>query len=190
MPNTTYQILYTSEVRHGLVLSLIFAILLVTAYFLMPKETNTILVKSSAFKDGGEVPVKFTCDGADVNPLLEIRNAPEGTASLALIMEDPDATRGQTWYHWLVWNIDPKTQYIDEDTVPFGAVQGTGSGGKARYGGPCPPRGNAPHRYRFNVFALDTVLDLPAGADQSALASAMDSHILAEGTLVGLYGRK
>ena len=104
-----------------MVLVLIFAILLLTAYFLMSRSnpSNPILVKSSAFKEGGDVPVKFTCDGADVNPLLEIRDVPEGAQSLALIMDDPDATRGSTWYHWLVWNIDPKTQYIDEDqTVP------------------------------------------------------------------------
>ncbi len=156
----------------------------------MPKATDAILVKSSAFKEGGDIPVKFTCDGSNVNPLLEVRGAPEGTKSLTLILDDPDATRGQTWYHWLVWNIDPKTQYIDEDTIPFGAVQGTGSGGRARYDGPCPPRGNSPHRYRFNVYALDTMLDLQAGVDEAALASAMQGHILAQGTLIGLYGRK
>ncbi|MCL4404107.1 YbhB/YbcL family Raf kinase inhibitor-like protein [Patescibacteria group bacterium] len=158
----------------------------------MPRSTQAkpILVKSSAFKEGGVVPQKFTCDGADVNPLLEIRDAPDGTQSLALVMDDPDATRGETWYHWLVWNIDPKTQYIDEDTVPFGAVQGTGSGGKAKYMGPCPPRGNSPHRYRFNVYALDASLDIPAGSDKAALTSAMSGHVLAQGVLIGLYGRK
>ncbi len=155
----------------------------------MPKKSQPILVKSSAFKEGGDVPAKFTCDGADVNPLLEIRDVPEGTKGLALIVDDPDATRGATWYHWLVWNIDPKTQYIDEDTVPFGAVQGTGSGGKAKYLGPCPPRGNPAHHYRFSIYALDALLDLPAGSDEAALKVAMNGHILAQGMLIGLYGR-
>ncbi len=156
----------------------------------MLKTNTAILVKSSAFKEGGDVPAKFTCDGADVNPLLEIRNVPESAKSLALIVDDPDATRGATWYHWLVWNIDPKTQYIDEDTVPFGAVQGTGSGGKTKYMGPCPPRGNPPHRYRFNVYALDEMLDIPAGSDETVLISAIQGRALAQGTLIGLYGRK
>lgn len=156
----------------------------------MPKEVISILVKSSAFKDGEAVPVKYTCDGADVNPLIEVRNVPEKAQSLALIVDDPDATRGQTWYHWLVWNIDPKTQYIDEDTVPFGAVQGANSGGRPKYSGPCPPQGAKPHRYRFNIYALDAVLELPAGADEAALRAAMEAHILGQGTLTGLYGRK
>jgi Raf kinase inhibitor-like YbhB/YbcL family protein len=153
-------------------------------------KPEPILVKSSAFKDGGNVPLKHTCDGDNVNPLLEIRNAPAGTKSLVLIMDDPDATRGGTWYHWLVWNIDPKTQYIDEDTIPYGAVQGTGSGGRVRYEGPCPPRGNPAHHYRFSIYALDTLLELPAGSDEAALKAAMNGHVLAQGMLIGLYGRK
>jgi Raf kinase inhibitor-like YbhB/YbcL family protein len=153
-------------------------------------KPEPILVKSSAFKDGGNVPLKHTCDGDNVNPLLEIRNAPAGTKSLVLILDDPDATRGGTWYHWLVWNIDPKTQYIDEDTIPYGAVQGTGSGGRVRYEGPCPPRGNPAHHYRFSIYALDTLLELPAGSDEAALKAAMNGHVLAQGMLIGLYGRK
>jgi Raf kinase inhibitor-like YbhB/YbcL family protein len=153
-------------------------------------KPEPILVKSSAFKDGGNVSLKHTCDGDNVNPLLEIRNAPAGTKSLVLIMDDPDATRGGTWYHWLVWNIDPKTQYIDEDTIPYGAVQGTGSGGRVRYEGPCPPRGNPAHHYRFSIYALDTLLELPAGSDEAALKAAMNGHVLAQGMLIGLYGRK
>ncbi len=153
-------------------------------------KPEPILVKSSAFKEGGDVPLKHTCDGDNVNPLLEVRNAPAGTKSLVLIMDDPDATRGGTWYHWLVWNIDPKTQYIDEDTIPYGAVQGTGSGGRVRYEGPCPPRGNPAHHYRFSVYALDVLLELPAGSDEAALKAAIQGHVLAQGMLVGMYGRK
>ncbi len=153
-------------------------------------KTEPILIKSSAFKDGGAIPLKYTCDGDNVNPLLEVRNVPADAKSLVLIMDDPDATRGSTWYHWLIWNIDPKTQYIDEDTVPYGAVQGKGSGGRVRYEGPCPPRGNSAHHYRFSIYALDTLLDLPAGADEIALKEAMNGHILAQGMIVGLYGRR
>jgi Raf kinase inhibitor-like YbhB/YbcL family protein len=151
---------------------------------------GNLILKSSAFKEGETMPAKNTCDGDNVNPLLEIRNIPEKTKSLALVVDDPDATGGKTWYHWLIWNIEPKTQYIPEDNVPFGALQGTTSFGHQKYGGPCPPRGNAPHRYMFKAYALDAVLDIPAGSDKSTLENAMKGHILDEAVLTGRYGRK
>jgi Raf kinase inhibitor-like YbhB/YbcL family protein len=151
---------------------------------------GNIVVKSSAFKEGGTIPEKHTCDGENVNPLLEILGAPEGTKTLALIMDDPDATSGGVWVHWLIWNIEPKTQYIHEDNLPAGAVLGTTSFGKIGYGGPCPPRGNEPHRYMFKVYALDSVLDLAEGAKKEELLQAMEGHVLDEGVLIGLYARK
>lgn len=154
------------------------------------QNSSGLILKSSAFRPGETIPVKNTCDGDNVNPLLEIRNAPTGTLSLAFIMDDPDATGGKTWDHWIVWNIDPKTQYISEDNVPFGAVQGITSFGHQKYGGPCPPRGNAPHRYMFKVYALDVVLDLPAGSSKAELEKAMAGHILDQTTLMGMYGRR
>ncbi len=147
-------------------------------------------LKSSVFRDGDYIPSKFTCDGDNVNPMLEIRNAPHGTKSFALIMDDPDASNGSTWDHWLVWNIDPKTQYIMDDNLPFGSVQGKNSFGKESYGGPCPPRGNSAHRYMFELYALDMPLDLPQGASKTDLETAMQGHILEETVLMGKYGRK
>jgi Raf kinase inhibitor-like YbhB/YbcL family protein len=153
------------------------------------KSMGNLVLKTSAFKEGGTIPKKHTCDGDDVNPMLEIKNVPEGTKSLALIVDDPDATRGAPWDHWIVWNIPPKTQYILEDSVPAGAVQGTTSFGYKKYGGPCPPKGSKPHRYMFKLYALDTELDLPEGATKAELEKAMEGHILDQTVLVGLYQR-
>ena len=154
------------------------------------KKPTGLILKSSAFREGEMIPAKNTCDGDNVNPLLEIRNIPIGTLSLALVVEDPDATGGKVWDHWLIWNIEAKTQYISEDNLPFGAVQGTTSFGKQKYGGPCPPRGNSPHRYMFKIYALDALLDLPAGSTKVELEKAMAGHILAQTVLTGLYSRK
>ena len=105
-------------------------------------------------------------------------------------MDDPDATGGVTWDHWLVWNINPETLVIAENTVPIGAIQGKTSFGHQKYGGPCPPPGSDPHRYMFKLYALDTTLDLSAGATKQEIESAMENHILDQITLIGLYQRK
>jgi Raf kinase inhibitor-like YbhB/YbcL family protein len=155
------------------------------------KQTmGNLILKSSSFRNNETIPSKHTCDGDDVNPMLEIRNAPAGTKSLALIMDDPDATRGVPWDHWLLWNINPKTQYISEDNVPAGAVQGMSSAKHPRYSGPCPPSGANPHRYTFKLYALDTELGLPEGAVKSELEKAMEGHVLEQTVLIGLYGRQ
>ena len=146
-------------------------------------------LKSTAFKDGAPIPAKYTCDGDDVNPFLEIKNPPERTVSFALIVDDPDATRGIPFDHWLLWNIPPNTQYISEDNIPQGAVQGTTDFGTAKWGGPCPPAGNAPHRYVFTLYALDATVALSTGATKEELIKLMEGHILGKAELVGLYGR-
>ncbi len=153
------------------------------------EQKNKLTIKSSAFKDGEFIPMRFTGDGENINPLLEIKNIPENTKSLALIFDDPDATGGVTWVHWVMWNIDPKTQYIAEGSVPEGAVVGINSWGKNEYGGPYPPLGSKPHRYMFKIFALDTVLDLDTNSNASQLEKAMEGHILDKAVLVGLYKR-
>lgn len=150
----------------------------------MKTETTTLKVISTVFSHNGHIPSEYTCDGKDINPPFEITNIPEGTRSLALLMEDPDAPRG-TFDHWLVWNISPN-EAIAEQTNP--GISGTNDFGKTGYGGPCPPSGV--HRYFFKVYALDTKLDLLAGADKDALLEAMTDHILAEGVIMGLYQRK
>jgi hypothetical protein len=147
----------------------------------------TLIITSPAFKAGELIPSKFTCDGADVNPALAISDVPPQAKSLALIMDDPDAPGGM-WVHWVVWNIDPKTQEIGENSVPRGAKQGVNDFRKTPYGGPCPPSGT--HRYFFKLYALDVLLDLGSGTTKGALEKAMKGHVLAQAELMGKYKRK
>jgi len=142
-------------------------------------------VKSSAFEHNGLIPRKYTCDGNDVNPPLTIEDIPEGTESLALTIDDPDAPMG-TWDHWVVWNIPPHTQEIREKSVP--GVEGMNDFRRNSYGGPCPPGGT--HRYFFKVYALDTKLNLGAASRKKDLERAMQGHILAKGEFIGRYSRK
>jgi hypothetical protein len=151
-----------------------------------------VKVTSSAFQDGGLIPGKYTCDGADVSPPLQWDTVPEGTKSIALICDDPDAPMG-TFVHWVLFNLLAETRQLAEKvpadkTLPSGARQGTSGFGRVGYGGPCPPNGT--HRYFFKVYALDTTLDLPAGARKSDLLKAMQGHILAQGQLIGKYKRR
>jgi Raf kinase inhibitor-like YbhB/YbcL family protein len=143
-------------------------------------------ITSPAFQNNGMIPRQYTCDGKDMNPPLMIAGVPQGTTSLALICDDPDAPVG-TWVHWVVWNIDPGVKEIKEDTVPQGAVQGLNDFRKHTYGGPCPPGGT--HRYFFKVYALDTMLSITPNSTKADLEKAMKGHILAEGQLVGQYKR-
>lgn len=146
-------------------------------------------LKSSAFKEGEIIPRKHTCDGDDVSPMLEIRNLPQGTVSLAITVDDPDATRGIPWDHWVVWNVPPETQYVAEDTLPPGAVVGTNTWEKKKWSGPCPPEGADPHRYVFTVYALDTLLSLPPETTKAGLITAIEGHVLGKAELTGRYGR-
>lgn len=143
-------------------------------------------ITSSAFQEGGNIPSKFTCDGADASPPLQIADVPSGAKSLVLIADDPDAPSG-LFTHWAVWNISPQTTSISGGSTPKG-VQGKNDFGKSGYGGPCPPSGA--HRYYFRVFALDRELALPSGAKRSQLDAAMKGHIIAQGELMGRYARK
>lgn len=152
----------------------------------MGSSPASIVISSPAFSSGGKIPQKYTCDGSNVNPPLQIKGVPETAKSLALIMDDPDAPGG-VWVHWLVWNVDPKTTEFSEKSVPRDASQGTTDFGDAKYGGPCPPSGT--HRYFFKVYALDTTLALSGTSKKAALENAMSGHILAEGSLMGTYSR-
>lgn len=144
------------------------------------------MVTSSAFKDGGDIPSKFSCDGANTSPPLQISEVPAGAKTLVLIVDDPDAPSG-LFTHWMVWNLSPQTSTISEGSAPVG-VHGTNDFGKSGYGGPCPPSGT--HRYYFRVFALDRKLDLARGAKRSQLDAAMKGHVIAQGELMGRYSRK
>jgi Raf kinase inhibitor-like YbhB/YbcL family protein len=143
-------------------------------------------ITSSAFQEGGNIPSKFTCDGSDISPPLQIAEVPSGTKSLALVVDDPDAPSG-LFTHWMVWNISPQTSTIAEGSTPKG-VHGTNDFGKSGYGGPCPPSGT--HRYYFKIFALDRELDLPPGTKRSQLDAAMKGHVVEQGELMGRYSRK
>jgi hypothetical protein len=148
---------------------------------------TSMKLASSAFKQGENIPSQYTCDGANVNPPLQISDLPANTQSLALIMDDPDAPLG-TWVHWTIWNIDPQTTEIKENSVPAGAIQGMTSFGRTGYGGPCPPSGS--HHYFFKLYALDTKLDLTPNAGKDNLEQAMQNHILSYTELSGLYKRQ
>jgi len=141
---------------------------------------------SSAFREGESIPSKFTCDGGNTSPPLEISDVPSGAKSVVLIADDPDAPGG-LFTHWLVWNILPQTNSIAEGSAPRG-MQGRNDFGKSGYGAPCPPSGM--HRYYFRVFALDRELDLRSGAKRSQLDAAMKGHVIAQGELIGRYARK
>jgi len=122
-----------------------------------------------------------------VNPELKINGVPNGAKSLVLIVDDPDAPRG-LFTHWILWNIDPKTTDIGENSVPTGGVQGTNDFGKRNYGGPCPPSGT--HRYFFKIFALDSKLDLKPSAGRAELDGAMKDHVLTKAELIGRYSHR
>jgi len=155
--------------------------------FVEAKDMGTLKLSSTAFKHNDSIPSKYTCDGADVNPPLVIENAPLTAKSLALIVDDPDAPAGN-WVHWVVWNIDPTTSEIRENTVPSGAQQGINDFRKHDYGGPCPPSGT--HRYFFKLYALDMMLSLGPKTNKAELERAMKGHIVAQGELIGLYRRR
>lgn len=145
----------------------------------------SMALTSPAFNSGDPIPEKFTCDGEDISPELDWFGTPEGTVSLALIMDDPDAPVG-TWVHWVVFNLPMDLSGLREGMTGVG-LDGTNSWNRGGYGGPCPPSGT--HRYFFKLYALDQTLDLEAGADKAAVLSAMEGHILGEAELMGTYSR-
>jgi Raf kinase inhibitor-like YbhB/YbcL family protein len=155
-------------------------------------EKMTIKITSPAFEQGGMIPSKYTADGQNVSPPLKWEAVPEGTASIALICDDPDAPVG-VWVHWVMWNMPPDTKELSENVptdtkLPDGAIQGITDFRRHGYGGPAPPSGT--HRYFFKIYALDTKLDLPESSTKADLVKAMEGHILAEGELMGKYKRQ
>ena len=151
-----------------------------------------IVVTSSAFKEGGMIPPKYTCDGDNISPPLQWQQVPQGVKSFALISDDPDAPVG-IWVHWVMWNIPAEANGLPENVpagkdLPNGSKQGVNSSRKQGYSGPCPPSGT--HRYYFKVYAIDTMLNLPADSTKQDLLDAMEGHILAEGSLMGKYRRQ
>ena len=152
-----------------------------------------LTIQSSAFTDAGEIPERYTCEGDDIAPPLAWTGVPENTRSLVLIVDDPDAPDPQapqmTWVHWVLYNMPPQAGDLPEgattDDLPPGTEQGLNDWQKIGYGGPCPPIGR--HRYFHKLYALDTVLELQAGATKAAVEAAMQGHILEQAELVGTY---
>jgi Raf kinase inhibitor-like YbhB/YbcL family protein len=151
-----------------------------------------INLTSPAFDEGGSIASRYTCDGPGVSPPLSWDSVPSGTQSWTLIVDDPDAPGG-TFVHWVIYDLPSDTRRLPEDvpnrqTLSSGAQQGVNGAGGVGYTGPCPPSGT--HRYFFKVYALDTRLDLDAGATRERLSGAMEGHVLAEGQLMGTYRRR
>lgn len=141
-------------------------------------------ITSQAFTNNGKIPIKYTKLGANLIPPLHLEEVPERARSLALIVDDPDATRG-TFSHWILFNMDPKIKDIKEGCAPVMASQGRNDFGEIEYDGPQPPSGE--HHYQFKAFALDTVLPVARGVRQPDLEKEMKGHILDSATLVGTY---
>jgi Raf kinase inhibitor-like YbhB/YbcL family protein len=148
------------------------------------------------FKNGEPIPPAYTADGLDVSPPLEWTHIPDGTQQYALICDDPDAPRSEPWVHWVVHAIPAVTAGLREGVPPDetlqdpeGAQQGLNDFGRIGYGGPAPPKGHGPHRYRFRLYALDAPLKLPRRATKQQVLDAMQGHVLDVGELVGTYER-
>jgi hypothetical protein len=151
-----------------------------------------MLIQSSAFNEGETIPRKHTCDAEDISPQISWSGVPEGTKSLLLICDDPDAPMG-TWAHWVLFGISPDVNELPEgvnagDAAPGGPTEGRNDFGRLGYGGPCPPAGPA-HRYVFKLYAVDDEPVLAAGATKTEALRAIEGHIVAEGRLMGRYGR-
>ncbi|MFO7971477.1 MAG: YbhB/YbcL family Raf kinase inhibitor-like protein [Desulfobacterales bacterium] len=175
-----------SSVYWGVFFTIIFATLPVSRV-----EGGTMELTSMAFSEGAMIPGKYTCDGADVSPPLNWGALPPGTKSLALICDDPDAPVG-TWVHWVYYDIPAEREGLPEniatDERPAqGGTQGINDFRKIGYGGPCPPGGT--HRYYFKLYALDTILNLSAGATKKQVLKAMENHVIGQTQLMGKYRR-
>lgn len=145
-------------------------------------------ISSPAFEDGENIPAHFTCDGENTSPPLEISDIPEEAKSLTFILHDPDAPGPDGFTHWVVFNIDPQTKIISENSVPPGSAEGTNSTGGTGYTPPCPPSGV--HHYHFKLYALDSKLDPDGSAKREDIEKAMEGHVLDQAELIGLYSRK
>ena len=157
-----------------------------------PSDNNGgIKLTSSAFKEGQPIPATYTCKGVNISPPLEWSGVPKTARTIAIIADDPDAPSG-TWVHWVLYNLPADNIGLVEnlpatESLKAGGFQGKNDFGKIGYGGPCPPSGT--HRYFFKIYALDAELPLKAGATKAEVEKAMEGHIVAQGQLIGTYGR-
>ncbi|RUL78344.1 YbhB/YbcL family Raf kinase inhibitor-like protein [Dyella choica] len=148
-------------------------------------------VSSSSFADGGQMPARLTCDGANLSPEIRFATPPAGTRSFAIVVDDQDVP--VEFFHWLAYGIPADTRELPEGaSTPSqrlaAAAEGINNFGRMGYGGPCPPAG-ATHHYVFHVYALDDVPALPSGASAQEVNTAIRGHVLAEGRFSGVYAR-
>lgn len=148
---------------------------------------SNLSLASQEFKDGEQIPAKYSCKGENINPPLNIAGVPTEAKSLVLVLHDPDAVGGD-FVHWVMWGISVSTSVISDNSLPAGAIQGQNGAGQNKYMGPCPPAGTGTHHYVFELYALDKTLGLKAGASREKLQQAMNGHILGTSTLTGLFG--
>jgi Raf kinase inhibitor-like YbhB/YbcL family protein len=143
-------------------------------------------VASESFEDGDALPARHALDGENLSPDLSWSGLPEGTRSIAIICEDPDAPTG-TFVHWVGWGVDPQAGGLGEGESP--PHEGRNDFGNPGYGGPAPPPGHGRHRYYFRILALDVEPELEPGAAKEELDAAIEGHVLASGELMGTYER-
>jgi Raf kinase inhibitor-like YbhB/YbcL family protein len=154
-----------------------------------------IQIQSDAFTDGQQIPVRHSAEGANVSPPLTWSSVPDTARELVLVVEDPDAPMPMPFVHWIVRGISPQSHGLPEGGMPATgtaqpAEEGINSRSEQGYVGPIPPPGHGPHRYHFELFALDQPLSLEGPADRDSLRKAMAGHVVAFGDLVGTYERK
>ena len=153
-------------------------------------------IQSTAFGEGQPIPRLYSGEGKDVSPPLSWSGVPEGAKELAMIVDDPDAPRPEPWVHWVIYKIPVDAVGLAEAipadaelSSPAGTLQGRNTSGDIGYHGPMPPPGHGVHHYHFKLYALDTQLELKAGADKQALLAAMEGHVVGQGELIGTYQR-
>lgn len=156
------------------------------------QSTAAMKIQSSAFAAGAAIPAKYTCSGENVSPPLTWSGVPASAQSLVLIVHDPDSPSGD-YTHWLLYAMPGGTSQLAENVAKEPEVAGVGRQGtndfrKLGYGGPCPPPGK-PHRYLFHLYALDVLPGLATGARRAEVEDAIRGHVVAEGELIGTFGR-
>ena len=153
-----------------------------------PSAPDRLRVSSPAFRDGGTIPRRYTCDGDGTAPGLRWTGVPAGTREVALVVDDPDAP-GDPFVHWVVFGLAPGSGGLAAGTKPATLRKARVSSGRVGYEPPCPPEGDGPHRYRFTVYALRASVGLQDGAPAARVRSAIARSATVRGTLVGRYGR-
>ncbi len=166
----------------------IFILAAVGFVFIYARPQTNMKITSLSFDGGGAMPSRLSCDAGNLSPHLKISGVPSGAKSLALIVDDPDATRGGAFTHWIIWNIPADTTDMLEGQYSREATQGRNDFGNSSYGGPCPPSG-ATHRYRFKLYALDSSLSLSLDSTIQDLEPEIEKHLIEKAELLGTYTR-